>query len=73
MESKDKEYLRDLIAMFAMNGLLQIPGEYNDQALSELSYSLADTMMKAREKNEKDVDGGITTIVTKRPRKRSNS
>jgi hypothetical protein len=73
MESKDKEYLRDLIAMFAMNGLLQIPGEYNDQALAELSYSLADTMMKAREKNEKDVDGGITTIVTKRPRKRSNS
>jgi hypothetical protein len=73
MESKDKEYLRDLIAMFAMNGLLQIPGEYNDQALAELSYSLADTMIKAREKNEKDADGGITTIVPKRKRSRSNS
>lgn len=73
MESKDKEYLRDLIAMFAMNGLLKVPGEYNDQALAALSYSLADTMMKVREQNEKDTDGGITAIVPKRKRSRSNS
>lgn len=73
MENKDNEHLRDLIAMFAMNGLLQIPGEYNDQALAELAYSLADTMMKAREKNEKDTDGGIADIVPKRKRSRSNS
>ena len=73
MENKDKEYLRDLIAMFAMNGLLQIPGEYNDQALAELAYSLADTMMKARNPNEKTTHGGIVDIVPKRTRKRNNS
>jgi hypothetical protein len=67
---KDKEYLRDLIAMFAMNGLLQIPGEYNDQALAELSYSLADEMLKAKQNTAKAV-GGIVDIVPKRKRSKS--
>lgn len=67
MENKDKEYLRDLIAMFAMNGLLQIPGEYNDEALSDLAYSLADTMIKSREKSAVAA-GGIVDIVAKRKR-----
>lgn len=71
--SADKEYMRDLIAMFAMNGLLQIPGEYNDQALAELSYSLADQMMKAREKNEEDSGNGIAAVIPKRKRSRSDS
>lgn len=71
--SADKEYMRDLIAMFAMNGLLQIPGEYNDQALAELSYSLADQMMKAREKNEEVPDNGIAAVIPKRKRSRSDS
>jgi hypothetical protein len=71
--SADKEYMRDLIAMFAMNGLLQIPGEYNDQALAELSYSLADQMIKARDKNEEDSDNGIAAVIPKRKRSRSNS
>lgn len=70
MENKDKEYLRDLIAMFAMNGLLQIPGEYNDQALAELSYSLADTMLMAREVKA-PVVGGIVDIVPKKKRSKN--
>jgi hypothetical protein len=73
MNTQDSEYMRDLMAMFAMNGLLQIPGEYNDQALAELSYSLADQMMKARDKNEEDSDNGIAAVIPKRKRSRSNS
>ena len=73
MNTQDREYMRDLMAMFAMNGLLQIPGEYNDQALAELSYSMADQMMKAREKNEEVPDNGIAAVIPKRKRSRSNS
>lgn len=59
--------LRDCFAMFALNGLLQIPGEYNDQAIAELSYSLADQMIKARKPKE---EVGITAI--KRTRKKND-
>jgi hypothetical protein len=35
--------------MFALNGLLkEATGDYNDQAISELAYSLADAMLEAR-------------------------
>lgn len=70
---QEKEYMRDLVAMFAMNGLVQIPGEYDDQALAELSYSLADQMMKAREKNEEIIDNGIAAVIPKRKRSRGDS
>jgi len=63
----NEQDLRDVIAMFALNGLLQIPGEYNGQAISELAYSLADTMIQARKPKE---EVGITAI--KRTRKKSN-
>ena len=42
--------LRDCFAMFALNGLLKeaTDGDYNDQAICELAYSLADSMLEAR-------------------------
>lgn len=55
----NEQDLRDVMAMFALNGLLQIPGEYNDQAIAELSYSLADEMLKARKPKE---EVGITAV-----------
>jgi len=53
MTAQDKEYLRDLTAMFALNGLLkEANGDWNDQAIAELAYSLADAMLEAREPKE---------------------
>ena len=53
--------LRDCFAMFALNGLLtEARGDWNDGAISELAYSLADAMLEARNKTKDD--GGITTI-----------
>jgi hypothetical protein len=41
--------LRDCFAMFALNGLLtEANGDYKDQAIAELAYSLADAMLEAR-------------------------
>ena len=54
MTDQDKEYLRDLTAMFALNGLIQeANGDYKDDAMAELAYSLADAMMEAREPKSK--------------------
>jgi len=65
MTDQDKEYLRDLFAMFALNGLLkEATNDYNDQAIAELSYSLADAMIKARSKNSPNM--GITAVEPKR-------
>jgi len=55
----NEQDLRDVLAMFAMNGLLQIPGEHNDEAIAEMSYSLADKMLEARKPKE---EVGITAI-----------
>jgi hypothetical protein len=54
MNEQDKQHLRDLTAMFALNGLLKeaVNGDWNDQAIAELAYSLADAMMEAREPKE---------------------
>lgn len=42
--------LRDYFAAKALTGLLtEASGDYEDEAIAELSYSLADAMMKARE------------------------
>ena len=57
--------LRDCFAMFALNGLLtEARDDWNDQAIAELSYSLADAMLKARKPRE---EVGIKTV--KRTRK----
>ena len=64
MTAQDKEYLRDLTAMFALNGLLkEANGDWNDQAIAELSYSLADAMLEAREPKE---TVGLPAIKRKR-------
>jgi hypothetical protein len=64
MTAQDKEYLRDLVAMFALNGLLkEANGDWNDQAIAELSYSLADAMLEAREPKE---TVGLPAIKRKR-------
>lgn len=53
MTDQDREYLRDLTAMFALNGLLtEARNDFSDQAISELAYSLADAMLEAREPQE---------------------
>ena len=62
MTDQDKEYLRDLTAMFAMNGYLSKmacdpkangdicdDGETNAEAIARASYAFADAMLEARE------------------------
>jgi hypothetical protein len=72
MTTQDKEYLRDLVAMFALNGILSCNYDVGDDPAT-LAYKYADEMMKAREKNEEVVGNGIATVIPKRTRKRSNS
>ena len=63
----NEQDLRDCYAMFALNGLLtEARGDWNDQAIAELSYSLADAMLEARKPKEV----GIKTV--KRTRKTDN-
>ena len=62
--------LRDCYAMFAMNGLLQIEGEHDNQAIAEMSYAVADAMLVARNRiNEVIEEDGIVAIK-KRVRKK---
>jgi hypothetical protein len=62
MTDQDKEYLRDLTAMFAMNGYISKmacnprdhgdicdDGENNAEAISRACYLFADAMLEARE------------------------
>lgn len=55
----DEEHMRDLIAMFAMNGLLgDIKGIYElsqMKKLTDLSYEVADAMMQARKPKEEGI------------------
>ena len=45
----NEQDLRDCFAMFALNGLLtEARDDFNDQAIAELAYSLADAMLEAR-------------------------
>jgi hypothetical protein len=73
MTDQDKEYLRDLFAMFAMNGLLgEIKGIYEPpqmKKLTNLSYEVADAMMESRDKEESYAEKGITAIKKRVPRK----
>ncbi len=60
MTDQDKEMLRDVFAGLALNGLLtEARGDWSDQAIAELSYSLADAMMEARKPRE---EIGIKTV-----------
>jgi hypothetical protein len=56
MNDQDKKYLRDLIAMFAMNGIIARGGLHPElmpeDCISRRSYELADAMLEAREPEE---------------------
>ena len=59
------EDLRDCFAMFALCGLVMMNKEpYNDKAVAELSYTLADAMLEARKKEEPE--DGIAVIKKRR-------
>ena len=61
----NEDDLRDCFAMFALNGLLtEAKGDWNDEAIAELAYSLSDAMIKARKPKE---ETGIAAV--KRTRK----
>jgi len=48
MTDQDKEYLRDLMAMFALNGILSCNYDVGEEP-AILAYKYADEMMEARE------------------------
>ncbi len=58
MNDQDKEYLRDLMAMFAMNGILGMLKGGNEglitvqESVSKCAYEFADAMMEARNTEE---------------------
>jgi hypothetical protein len=59
MTNQDKEYLRDLIAMFAMNGMLS--SGLRDYSVAMTAYKMADEMLEARKPREE----GIVAIKRK--------
>jgi hypothetical protein len=67
MDEKDKEYLRDLIAMFAINGIIARGGLHPElmpeEAMARRSYELADAMLEAREQKS---TVGLPAIKRKR-------
>jgi hypothetical protein len=62
--------LRDLFAMFAMNGIVSmgIHREIVDE-VAQNAYIMADAMMEARIKEDSYAEKGITAIKKRRPRK----
>tara|TARA_R110000868_G_scaffold311109_1_gene572230 strand:- start:204 stop:398 length:195 start_codon:yes stop_codon:yes gene_type:complete len=59
--------LRDCFAMFAMMGAVMMNKEpYDDMAVAELSYNLADAMLEARKPQE---EAGITAIRKRKVKK----
>jgi len=62
MTDQDKEYLRDLFAMFAMQKIRWKKGEEAEDA--EDCYVIADAMLEAR--NKKEPKMGITAVEPKR-------
>jgi hypothetical protein len=67
MDEKDKEYLRDLIAMFAMNGIIARGGLHPElmpeESMARRSYEVADAMLEAREQKS---TVGLPAIKRKR-------
>ena len=66
----NEQDLRDCFAMFAMNGLLQIEGEHDNQAVSEMSYAMADAMLIARNQVIEIVEEDGIVAIKKRVRKK---
>ena len=66
MTDQDKEYLRDLFAGFAMNGLIGCSGgKFDMDAVAESCYKQADAMMEAR-------NAKVTTGLPPIKRRRKN-
>ncbi len=53
MSEQDKEYLRDLLAGFALAGLL-MRGNNKLEQIAESAYSLADDMLESRKPKEEE-------------------
>jgi hypothetical protein len=64
MNEQDREYLRDLIAMFAMNGIIARGGLHPElmpeEAMARRAYEVADAMVLARK--AKPEEEGILAI-----------
>ena len=54
MNNQDKEYLRDLLAGFALAGLL-MRGNNKLEQLASGAYTLADDMLEARKPREEGI------------------
>jgi hypothetical protein len=68
MTDQEKEYLRDLMAMFALNGILSCNYDVGEEP-AVLAYKYADEMMEAR----KPQDIGIKTVRKARNHAKNNS
>ena len=69
----NEEDLRDCFAMFALAGLVMMNKEpYDDTAVAELSWRLADKMLETRKpkENEDEEDAGIAAVAPKRSRRK---
>jgi len=54
MTNQDREYLRDLMAMFALNGILSCNYDVGEEP-AVLAYKYADEMMDARKPREEGI------------------
>jgi thiaminase len=68
MTDQDKEYLRDLMAMFALNGILSCNYDVGEEP-AVLAYKYADEMMEARKPQEI----GIKTVRKARNHAKNNT
>jgi hypothetical protein len=68
MTDQDKEYLRDLMAMFALNGILSCNYDVEEEP-AVLAYKYADEMMEARKPQEI----GIKTVRKARNHAKNNT
>jgi hypothetical protein len=62
MTDQDKEYLRDLMAMFALNGILSCNYDVGEEP-AILAYKYADEMLEARDPKQ---TVGLPAIKRKR-------
>jgi hypothetical protein len=68
MTDQEKEYLRDLMAMFALNGILSCNYDVGEEP-AVLAYKYADEMMEARKPQEI----GIKTVRKARNHAKNNT
>lgn len=65
MTDQDKEYLRDLMAMFALNGILSCNYDVGEEP-AILAYKYADEMLEARNKEDQSI--GLPPIKSRKAR-----